>query len=202
MKNICAGDVTDSMPLFRKGRGGSIPTSAHQLLVSVCSVHRAIELNELWHSRLPILDWTAVVRTGAHICFLAEHDDVAYASAVWSSPCARAFNGRGWLELRRLAISDNAPKNTATRMLRVMRLIIVKRMPDVTRLISYQDTEVHAGTIYKAAGWTAHESGKDTWKRPNRTRTDKQKVGKKIRWEYVIVNKETGATEFRWKECK
>jgi hypothetical protein len=40
-------------------------------------------------------------------------------------------------------------------MLGQMRRDIARRFPDCPHLISYQDEDVHTGTIYKAAGWTA-----------------------------------------------
>lgn len=190
MNNLGADDVRDSMPLFRSGCGGSIPTSALQLLISKCDVHRAIELNEKWHSRLPKVEWSNVVRCSCHVCFVAEFDDIAYASAIWSSPVARALNGMSWLELRRLAIATDAPKNTATRMLRVMRIIISKDFPNITNLISYQDTEVHSGTIYKAAGWkqtTRKIVGKVGWN--SRKRNQMQTCSDKVRWDMSVVGK-------------
>jgi len=182
-----ADDVRDSMPLFRSGRGGSSPTSALQLVIRRCNVHRAIELNAVWHSRLPKIDWSNVVRASPSVCFIAEYQDMAYAAAIWSAPCARLLNGRNWLELRRLSISKEAPPNTASRMLRIMRLMILKDFPKIVNLISYQDTEVHTGTIYKAAGWKAtkrNQSG--DWQRPNRVRNVAQSTSPKIRWEYAL----------------
>jgi len=182
-----ADDVRDNMPLFRSGLGGATPTSALQLRVVHVDVHRAIELNALWHSRLPIVDWSNVVRSPPYVCFTAEYNEIAYASAIWSAPCARLLNGRNWLELRRLAIAPDAPRNTATRMLRVMRVLIVRALPQIVNLISYQDTEVHTGTIYRAAGWketVANQSG--DWQRPNRHRNAAQSLSPKMRWEYSL----------------
>lgn len=186
-QNLRADDVRDNMPLFRSGFGGATPTSALQLLIRQVNVHRAIELNKLWHSRLPNVDWSNIVRASPSMCFVAEYNDIAYASAIWSAPCARLLNGLNWLELRRLAIASDAPQNTATRMLRVMRLMIVEALPNIVNLISYQDTEVHTGTIYKAAGWkptTRNECG--DWQRPNRQRNVAQSLSPKVRWEYTI----------------
>jgi hypothetical protein len=72
-------------------------------------------------------------------------------------------------------------------MLKVMRLDIVKRFPNVTRLISYQDTEVHQGTIYKAAGWqsTAVSEG-ISWSVTGRKRNVDQTTAKKVRWEFFL----------------
>ena len=191
MNNLRADDVRDSMPLFRSGCGGSIPTSALQLTIAKCNVHRAIELNKIWHSRLPKVEWSNVVRASPSVCFIAEHNEVAYATAIWSAPCARLLNGRNWLELRRLAIANDAPKNTATRMLKVMRLMIVRELPQIVNLISYQDTEVHTGTIYKAAGWKATDttSSTTTWNWSGRSRNAHQSESPKIRWEYNLNGK-------------
>jgi hypothetical protein len=186
--NLSADNVRDSMPLFRSGCGGAIPTSAHQLLFHKTNVHRACELNQLWHSRFPKIDWSNVVRNKDYICFVAEHDAIAYASAIWSSPIARMFkNASATLELRRLAISGDAPKNTASRMLGWMRRYIIKNLQHITLLISYQDTDVHEGTIYKASGWgSVNKSKGHTWTRKTRKRNKDQSMSDKIRWELCL----------------
>jgi hypothetical protein len=126
-------------------------------------------------------------------CFAAEFAGIIYAVAIWSNPVAASLPQREWLELRRFAIAGDAPKNTASRMLAVMGRLIRESLPEVKKLISYQDEEAHAGTIYKAAGWVAgqrHAGG--SWNRPNarnlngkpRTRPDRNgATGPKIRWE-------------------
>ena len=189
MSNLSADDVRDSIPLFRSGCGGSSPTSAHHLTINKCKVQRACELNEIWHSRFPKIHWSNVVRNRDYICFVAEYDDIAYASAIWSSPVAanRLKEGKTALELRRMAIADDAPKNTASRMIGVMRKIIRKRLPHITLLLSYQDTEVHQGTIYKASGWYFASKNKGTsWTNNNRKRNKEQSLSDKVRWEFRL----------------
>ena len=93
-----------------------------------------------------------------------------------------------WMELKRMALSGDAPKNTASRFLSWMVKQIKKDYPEVPRLISYQDPAVHKGTIYKASGWTCaglHDSGgfSSTTKR---FREKDQAPGSKIRWEKKI----------------
>jgi hypothetical protein len=152
-------------------------------------VHTACRLNALWHSRLPIIDWSNVVRNKHSICFGARFDGDLYAVAIWSSPVAanRMKNGREALELRRFAIAPDAPKNTGSRMLSVMRSIIKSRMLDVSWFVSYQDTEVHAGTIYKASGWKLiGESVGVSWSNKNRVRNKEQSMATKARWELQI----------------
>jgi hypothetical protein len=58
-----------------------------------------------------------------------------------------------WLELRRMAVADDAPHCTASWFLAQMRRWFQQNTPERERLISYQDIDVHTGTIYKAAGW-------------------------------------------------
>ena len=68
-----------------------------------------------------------------------------------------------------------------------MRLDIKKRFPSITRLISYQDTEVHQGTIYKAGGWisTAVSDGV-SWSATGRKRNTDQTTATKVRWEFKL----------------
>jgi len=70
-------------------------------------------------------------------------------------------------------------------MISIMVKLIHKKFPDINRLISYQDTEVHKGTIYKASGWiAAKETDFITWN--NRPRNPDQSKAKKIRWELLF----------------
>ena len=169
-------------PLFQAEGGGSIPTSALQLEIAPIGVVRACELNLLWHSRLP-----NIPRTPGMFAFGAMYDGLFYAVGIWSGPVARMLNGQNLLELRRMAVAPDAPRNTPSRMLRIMRLWIRTKRPEVVRLISYQDTEVHTGTIYKAAGWEATTiTAGDEWTRPNRYRKPSQTTAAKVRWECAI----------------
>ena len=129
------------------------------------------------------------IRNRHSICFGARFNGDLYAVAIWSSPVAanRMKNGREALELRRFAIAPNAPKNTGSRMLSVMRSIIKNRMQDVSWFVSYQDTEVHNGTIYKASGWKLiGESVGVSWSNKNRIRNKEQSMATKARWELNI----------------
>jgi hypothetical protein len=176
-------------PLFQEEGGGSIPTSPLQLNIGPVAPDVAIALNAAWHSRLP--NCGNVKMCGHLACYAAEYDGVYYASAIWTDPIARALNGFGWLELRRLAIGPLAPKNTASRVLKVMRLMVGRRFPEICKLISYQDTSVHTGAIYGAAGWSPVETrvNSGNWQssvRHRDTPTPEKDRPKKIRWEFDI----------------
>lgn len=149
----------------------------------------ACELNAMWHSRFPIIDWSNVVRNRYYVCYALEHNGVPYGVSIWSSPIAanRLKNGQRLLELRRMALSPECPKNTATWMLSRMKKDIASRFPDIIRLISYQDTEVHLGTIYKAANWRiANVQQEEVKWNGARKRNKEQSTAPKARWEIDI----------------
>lgn len=182
--------MRDMHPLFHAGDGGSIPTSALELFFAPISRDRFVELNKAWHSRLP-----KVGASQFRVCYAAEFSGVIYAVAAWSNPVARLLPQQQWLELRRMAVSDDAPKNTASRMIGWMVRDIRKRFPEVHRLISYQDCEVHKGTIYAASGWTRADGyvsrkrglGPTTaWASRNRQGRTDQAVAPRMRWEKIL----------------
>ena len=167
---------------FQFEDGGSIPTSPLQLEIKEISWRLFKECNMAWHSRLP--------KPGGFyingMFFGAFHKGMCLAVAGWSNPIARRLNGRNWYELRRMAISPNMPKNTASRMLSIMIKIIKKTKHNLKKLISYQDVSVHAGTIYKAAGWhsTPYIPGsRHRWLCHSRPSAILQTMSIKIRWE-------------------
>ncbi len=177
-----AEDVRVAYPLFQAGGGGSSPTSALQLWFQPCSAEVAKRLTRAWHSRLPRLSMAT-----CRVCYSALYEDRYFAAAVWANPSS-AMLDQTWLELKRFSIAPDAPKNTATRMLGWMVRDIIKRFPDVPRLISYQDPAVHKGTIYRAANWTctgARPSGGFASAKTRYRKAD-QAPGPKVRWEKVI----------------
>jgi hypothetical protein len=187
--NIRADDVEVAYPLFQAGGGGSIPTSALQLRLDPIAFRLAKSLNRLWHSRLPRIGDSDNFRFPS---WAAEFDGRWFAVLIWSHPVARALPQNTWLELRRFAISPKAPQNTGSRLLSVNARIIRRELPGIERLISYQDIEVHEGTIYRAAGWTATiqtEGAKGDhhqWSNKSRNRPKSQSTAPKQRWELVL----------------
>lgn len=128
--------------------GGLVPSRASQLLCQPCSIDHARVLIHDWHSRLP------TTQAGPwKVAYCASFDGLTYAVALWNNPSARTLP-RDWLELRRMAVSDDAPHCTASWFLAAMLRDVHSRYPDCPHVISYQDTAVHKGTIYRAAGWS------------------------------------------------
>ncbi len=175
-------------PHVQAGEGGSIPTSALQLWVSPVSFPEAQSLNRRWHSRLPEIGDPPSMMNASR-CFAAVFEGAAYAAAIWTHPVARLLPQTTWLELRRLAIAPDAPRNTASRFLSVMTRLLRRERPWLVRLISYQDTESHTGAIYRAAGWTpAEQRGRSNtqWNMPGRRRPPSRSAARKVRWELQL----------------
>jgi len=182
---MCGDSVIATQETFQFPDGGAIPTSPLQFKFEVISAKAACDLNLKWHSRFPEIHWSNVVRNKHYICYGAKFEGVYFATAIWSSPIARKLDADTVLELRRMAICKNAPKNTASRMLSWMRKDINKKFPKIKKLISYQDTGVHTGTIYKASNWTmiATMSKETDWSKTGRIRNKPQSNSPKVRWE-------------------
>ena len=190
VKNETCGDSLMVEQLtFQLVDSGSIPTSPLHFNIKQINVQAACDLNFKWHSRLPKVIPGNIYRNRHYVCYGAEFDGAYFAVAIWSSPVAanRFKNGGNILELRRLAIASDAPFNTATRMLKIMRLDIKKRFPTVTKLISYQDKEVHQGTLYTAAGRISGAVSEGvSWSATGRKRNKDQTTATKVRWEFVL----------------
>ena len=180
-----SGDgVEVAHPLFREEGDGAIPISPLQFTMVKIPSLKGLILNESWHSRLP------QIRNSQGCLFLGlQYSGEFWGVAILGRPIARLFNDLPYLELRRMALRDGIPKNTGSRFLRLIAIYIRKHYPLISKLISYQDSAVHHGTIYKAAGWKAigfRKGGRLAWDSPTRKRNLCQADGDKIRWELAL----------------
>ena len=91
----------------------------------------ACMLNELWHSRLHKIHWSNVVRNTHYVCYVFKYKEAVVGVRIWSSPVARMLNKDTHLELRRLALCDVCPKNTATFVLSKMRSLVKSKFPNI-----------------------------------------------------------------------
>lgn len=160
---------------------GVVPAKARQLKFRTIARGRFANLNARWHSMLPYIGAINTMR----LCYGADYEGEVLAVAAWSNPVARLLDQRCILELRRFAICPKAPRYTASRMLGWMARDIWRRYPMVATLISYQDTQHHTGTIYRAAGWSPVElpAGGGEWKNRQRWNRTAERRQKKVRWE-------------------
>lgn len=170
----------------------SVRPTAGQLQLMPCGKEHAVRLVRCWHSRLPR------VQSGPWMfAFKAAFCGRTYAVALWHNPSARLLPNH-WLELRRMACAPDAPWNTASRMLGQMTKWFSENVSTCEKLISYQDVDVHRGTIYLAANWTpeyysrprARDRSKNRTGTKRKYRTDLNTVSVassgKIRWAYTF----------------
>src|SRR5574343_809520 len=144
------------------------PLSVNDLEITDISIEKAKAFNAKYHSRLPKYP----LNISKH-CFAMVFKNQIYSIAIWRNPFCANLPQDSWLELARLAISPEAPRNTASKFISLM-VKQLRPMGKYAKLISYQDCEVHTGTIYKASNWHIGFSyrRKRNWKRKGRTNTD------------------------------
>lgn len=150
-------------PNAEKARDCTVARTRDMTLVST--------LIRAWHSTLP------TPPPGFRLAFTMLAPNLApVAVATWGRPVARLEDQETTLELTRQAHSPNCPKNTGTYFLGQMRHYIREHLPQIKRLISYQDADRHRGTIYKADNWhCVYEKRREhSWKsRPGRRGTER-----------------------------
>lgn len=174
-----------------------IAIKARDLVFEPCEKREAVELCRQWHSRLPNTQmgpW--------QFAFRARYGDQVVAVALWNNPSARTLPGH-WLELRRMACSPDAPRNTASMFLGWMARYFSVHHPSREKMISYQDTAVHQGTMYKAAGWDAAYVSKPRVRDRSKPRAGTTRMYRssingiepdasaKVRWEKMIEPQKT-----------
>lgn len=163
---------------------------ARHLTIELCPSLEAVEFVAAWHSRLPRCQYGPW-----QYAFRAHLDGHVYAVALWNNPSARTLPSH-WLELRRMACSPDAPRNTASRFLAQMVRYFEASCPEAERVISYQDTAVHTGTIYRAAGWDAAHTSK-----PRVRDRSKNRVGTKRAYRSNLNGVEPDASaKVRWEK--
>jgi len=166
----------------------SCDIKARHLIIEKCSIKHAVKLNKLWHSRLPEAQLSPWM-----FAFKAHISGYTFGVALWNNPSARMLPSH-WLELRRLAFSDDAPKNTGSKFLSEMVKYFRVNYPEKERCISYQEVEFHSGTIYKASGWNNAYFSKGRKRNRN---YDKPGSNRKYRTD--SYNEEVAkADKFRW----
>ena len=142
------------MTLFELAPAPTPPATvkASQLHVDRCSPAIARQFIKDHHSRLPVTQrgpWMHAYKA------VDPNTDRIFATALWNNPSARTLPNY-WIELRRMAVSADAPHCTASAFL--AKMVKDLRLDGKTHFISYQDCDVHTGTIYKAAGWQIEHS--------------------------------------------
>ncbi|MBC7106845.1 MAG: hypothetical protein H5T97_13010 [Firmicutes bacterium] len=132
---------------------------------------------------------------GARISLGVWHGDRLVGVMLFGRPSARLEDQRGTLELTRMVLLDECPRNSESRALGLAARWIRRRMPEIRRLISYADpARGHKGTVYLAAGWrfVGRTSG-GRWSCPSRPGRRDASPGPKLKFEKVFDAPARGA---------
>lgn len=133
-----------------------------------------------WHSTLP--NAPAVCQ----VMFVASGPNhTPIAVAMWNHPTATHEDQEHTLELQRQAHGPHAPRNLGTWFLARQRRWIRHNMPHVTRLISYQDADVHRGTLYAADNWTVAGTNDRLTPWTHRPGRSCSAIKNRVKWERV-----------------
>ena len=166
-----------------------IVVKCRDLEFEACDILHAVVLCRQWHSRLP-----KVQDNPWQFAFRAHYRHRTAAVALWHNPSTRSLPSH-WLELRRMACAPFAPKFTASRFLSWMVRFFRQHYPARERCISYQDTQVHNGTIYRASNWTAAYRGQERIRDRSKPRCNSN--GRMYRWNINGIEADKAA-KIRW----
>ena len=135
-------------PGVQSGTAGSSPASRSKPSLQLISRQEALSFYRQWH-------YSGTAPSGTHLGY---YDDKGLAGALTlKSVSARLgtyyqFDNLITKELSRLALRDDCPKNSESRMLAA--LFGWSRKNGIHLLLSYADPgEGHAGIIYRATNW-------------------------------------------------
>lgn len=143
---MSAGSSIAEQGTFQFPDGGAIPTSAHQLVFSLCNFSDIREIFEKYHYK------KSHMGGGISFCLKAQYKGRTIGGSVIGLP-RHSSKYKGMLEIRRMAFIDDAPKNSESRFLGFI-IRHIKKNTDSVGVISYADKSVgHKGTIYKAANF-------------------------------------------------
>ena len=133
--------------------GGSNPTSPLNMYVRQVRHDTAAALYAEWHY-LKDTAFIATINMGAYF------DNILHGAISYGPPNATDMAGfytrndqRHWWEIKRLAMTDAAPRCSESRFISVS-LRLLRKLYKVIGVISLADDSVgHKGTIYKASGF-------------------------------------------------
>jgi len=89
-----------------------------------------------------------------HVFKLVDTSDRLVGVAIYGNPMSKSYNGSKTIELRRLCLIDDTPKNTESWFIsRTLKWL--NKNTDYTSVVSFADpNKGHQGTIYKASNFS------------------------------------------------
>lgn len=152
---MTSGDsVIEAQQLFQVESGGAIPTSPHQLKLKLTNKLTAQNALSRWH----YLGDKGFLSTYNFGVFFSGELVGIICYGIPNAPSIKGIydqtSQNDYLELTRLALSPDCPKNSASRVIAISLKLLAKMNPEIKGIITYADTEQgHVGTIYKASNF-------------------------------------------------
>lgn len=114
------------------------------------------------------------------------HGQRRVGAMLLGRPTSRELPADRWFELTRMFFVDEAPPNTESRALALMRRHVRTWHPAIRGLLAYSDPSVgHGGTVYQADGWACFgrtRNSRHGWRtRPGRNAPEGA-PSRKVRW--------------------
>lgn len=100
-------------------------------------------------------------------------------------PASKVYDADTILQLHRMYFIDEAPKNTESQGLGMMRKHVRVWLPQIRLMLSYSDpTEGHKGIVYEADGWAKFGMTAEVWGYGWKSQEGRRdvKCSKKQRW--------------------
>ena len=150
---MCVGSSIVEQSLFQVEDGGAIPTSTLQLRLKEINKLTASNFYKRWHY-LGETDFISTINYGAY------YDGWLVGVISYGSPNAKKMRGLydentqdGWWEIKRLAMTDDMPKNSESRFIAISTKLLRKSFKVVGMITLADDGVGHTGTIYRASGF-------------------------------------------------
>jgi hypothetical protein len=150
---MCGDSSLVEQSLFQEEEGGAIPTSPLQLFIKPINKLTAEKFYKKWHY-LGNTGFLSSINYGAYF------EDQIVGTISYGSPNATEmagyfdrYNQSGWWEIKRLAMTDDCPKNSESRFIAIS-IKLLRKDNIVKGIVTLADDGVgHKGTIYKASGF-------------------------------------------------
>ena len=153
---MCGDSSMVEQLAFQLGEGGSIPTTPLQYIVCPISYREAklfIEKHHYSHSMGPA-KCTVGLMDGYRLVGAISFGHSS-GRTVASSLLKRGTN-QEVLELRRMVLLDECPRNSESYFISRAISILKKQEPSALLLVAFADCNVgHSGLVYRASGWKA-----------------------------------------------
>lgn len=141
------GGVVVTQQTFQSEDGGSIPTSPHQLLIRKGKFSEFSELLKNYHYK------SSKIGGGISHHLVLEYEKRVYGGIVIGKMRHANKYDEKAVELRRMVLHPDCPKNTASYFLS-KTIWWLKNNTDVSVVLTFADQTVgHKGTCYKAANF-------------------------------------------------